>query len=103
MSLLDLTTEIPTNIDTLTRLHAWSGLTLHFLNRGITYKETNDAAGTVDLINTALLEAADRTDRLIIRAAIPINPAFRVDKSNKLWMFAENFSDAQIPTDYRTN
>lgn len=103
MSALNKSTDIPAAINTLERNFAWAGLALHDLNRGVFYKETDDAEGSVPIVTAGIVEAADGTDRLIIRAAIPMNTAWRSNASQKLWMFADDIRDVVIPDAFKVD
>lgn len=103
MSNLVIATDIPTNIDTVERLVAWGSVLLFDLNRGRFYKELDGDNGAVPLITSGIVEAADGTDRLITRIAIPYDPIFRTDKTQKIWMYAQEFAETEIPAAFKTN
>ena len=103
MSALTQSTDIPASINTVERLLAWASLTTHDLNRGLFYKETDDVEGSVPIATAGVVEAADGSDRLIIRVAIPLDTAWRADRSQKLWMFAQEIRDVEIPAAFKVD
>lgn len=98
MTTINITTDIPTDINTLERLAAWALLALHDVNRGLYYKETDFAEGAVPVVSTGVVEAADGTDRLISRIAIPLDTAWRTDGTQSLWMFADDIREVTLPS-----
>ncbi|MEM9448375.1 MAG: hypothetical protein AAGA75_07560 [Cyanobacteria bacterium P01_E01_bin.6] len=100
MSALDLSTQIPPDINTVERLLAWAALLTHDVNRGLFYKETDDSEGSVPVATAGVVEAADGTDRLIIRIALPVDTAWRSDGSQKFWMFTDEIRDVAIPATF---
>jgi hypothetical protein len=89
--------SIPTSIDTLERLLAWSALAGHDLNRGLFYKESDAPDGSVPYISAGVVEAADNSDRLILRAAIEMDPAWRYEQTQGLWMYAKQWREVALP------
>ncbi|NET38619.1 MAG: hypothetical protein F6K19_42610 [Cyanothece sp. SIO1E1] len=103
MTAISQGTDIPSNIDTLERMCAWSALAISNLNARLQYQESQGPAGTLNQASTGILQAADGTTRLIVRIAIPLDPAFETDATQKLWQFAGNVTDAVLPDAYKTN
>lgn len=103
VSTLNQSTDIPPGINSLERLLAWAAVTCHDLNRGVFYKETDDSEGSVPVATAGIVEAADGTDRLIIRFAIPMDTGWRSDSSQKLWMFADEVRDVVIPAAFKVD
>ena len=89
--------DVPSAINTLERMIAWSCLAGHDLNRGLFYKESDAPDGSVPYISAGIVEAADKTDRLIIRAAVEMDPAWRYDQAQGLYMYAREWRDVELP------
>lgn len=101
MSALVIGTQVPTNINTVETMVAWSGLTLAFLNPTLSVLET--ANNSQRMAQAQIFQAADDTYRLLIRASIPLDAAFISDRTKKLWMFAKEASNLVIPAGYSAN
>lgn len=101
MTTITLATSIPTNINTLERLHLWSGYALAFVNPTLGVLETPDRAEKV--AQAAVFQAADNTYRVLLRACLPIDAAFMNDASKKMWMFGQEVSNVAIPPAFTAN
>lgn len=101
MTTLAIATQIPTNINTLERLHIWSGYALAFTNPTLGVLETPDRAEKV--AQAAIFQAADNTYRVLLRACLPIDAAFMTDNSKKMWMFGQEVSNVAIPQAFTVN
>lgn len=101
MSAITLATSIPTNINTLERLHIWSGYALAFVNPTLGVLETPDRAEKAAQV--AVFQAADNTYRVLIRACLPVDAAFMADSSKKMWMFGQEISNVVLPQAFTTN
>lgn len=95
------TADIPSNINTLERLLAWSGYTLAFINPSLGVLETPERAEKV--AQAAIFQAADDTYRLLIRACLPVSSNFMSDKSIKLWQHTNEVSNVVIPANFKAN
>lgn len=101
MSSLNLANQIPNSIVTLEQHAAWSILALARINPNLAVLETEARAELA--VQTGIFRAADETTRLLLRASIELDPAFSSDTSKKLWMFAREFGQTQIPASFTTN
>ncbi|KAM3090541.1 hypothetical protein ACKFKF_34685 [Phormidesmis sp. 146-12] len=101
MTTINLATDIPNSIVTLEQLHAWTSLTLGVLNPTLAVLEAADRAEFV--VQTGVYKVADNTNRLLTRASISLDPSFMSDRSKKLWMFAQEFSNIAIPAGFKDN
>lgn len=101
MTALAITTQIPSQINTLEKLHLWSGLTLANINpaltaiEGVGYTERCAQAGIFYV-------AADNKYRALIRASIQISPDYLAG-GQKLWQYALDLSNTAVPTIFTTN
>jgi len=106
MSLLDLSTDIPSNIASAEQLASWILLTLYSLHRGETYSEAQGNSidsGRAPLVDVSIVTAADGKPRLIARMSVELDPAYLSDASQKVWMFARDFGAVVIPDTFKTN
>lgn len=101
MTAINIATQIPNSIVTIEQLAAWSLLTLSRINPSLAILETDARAELA--IQNGIFTAADETTRLLLRASIELDPAYLSDRSKKLWMFAKEFSQTQIPASFTTN
>ncbi|MGB9774559.1 MAG: glucose-6-phosphate dehydrogenase [Bacteroidota bacterium] len=101
MTSLNLANQIPSNINTLERLHIWSGYALAFVNPSLGVLETPERAEKV--AQAAIFQAADNTYRVLLRACLPVDQSFMNDSSKKMWMFGQEVSNVALPTAFTTN
>lgn len=101
MSAIVLANQIPDDINTMERLHAWSGYALAFMNPNIAILETIDRAEKCAQVAT--FQAADDSYRVLIRACLPINPSYITDRSIKIWQHIEELSNVVLPAGFTTN
>lgn len=92
--------DIPSNIDTLERLHSWSGYALALVNPSIAVLEAPDRAEKV--AQAIIFQAADNTYRHLSRVCLPFSEAYMNDRSQKAWMFAQQISNTQLPAAFKT-
>jgi hypothetical protein len=98
---LNLTTDIPNAIVTLEQLHAWSGLTLARINPSLAILEAENFAQYV--MQSGIFSAADNSNRLLTRASLSLDMNYISDRSKKLWMFVDEFSNVAIPAAFKAN
>lgn len=101
MTTIILASSIPSSIDTLERLHAWSAYALAFINPTIGVLETQDRAEKV--AQAAIFQAADDTYRLLSRDCLPIDNTFTSDRTKKAWMFIKEISNVALPAAFSAN
>ena len=102
MTLIDPTTDIPSEINTLERLAMWSCMALRRVNPTLSVIEiANQPAEKV--AQTALVQADDDTIRFIGRVSIEIPSDYADDNTSKLWTKAKEFSNVQLPEAYKQN
>lgn len=101
MTTLVFANQTPSNINTLERNLAWSGLALAYINPTLGVLETEQRAEKV--AQAAIFQAADNTYRLLIRACLPIDPAFINDRTKKSWMFVNEISNVALPAEFTVN
>lgn len=91
--------DIPNDINTVERLFAWAGLAMGFINPT---KAIVEAAGENPerVMQSFILQADDGTERLILRAALPLNPEWRSDRTNPFWLMVNDIADVDLPAAY---
>ena len=95
MTLFNPSTESPAANDTAEKVLAHIALLLHNLYKGIEYQEARGTqldSGLAPLIDVSFIQAADGTNRMLIRAALEVDPTYVTDQSAKLWNFADRKS-----------
>lgn len=94
--------QIPSNINTLEKLHVWSGLALRALNGA---RSVVEAEGLLPerVAQIPLIETPNDGIRFIVRANIQLDPAYASDKTKKLWEFANEITTGSLPTAFTTN
>lgn len=102
MTTIVLSTDIPTQINTLERLAAWSIMALRRTNPTLSVIEVADQTAE-KVVQSAIIQAADGKIRFVGRVSIEIDPAFAEDNTNKLWTKALEFSNTQLPAAYKVN
>lgn len=101
MTALNVSTQIPSQIQTLEQLHAWSALALFSINpaltviEGVNYTERAAQAGNFWV-------AADAKTRGIYRVSLALDPNY-LSASGKLWTFAQPLSSTALPANFSAN
>ena len=93
------TTQIPNQINTVERLMAWAGLALGFINPT---KAVVEAAGenAERVMQSFVLRADDGTERLIIRASLPLDANWRSNDSQAFWLNVNDLENVDLPAAY---
>lgn len=102
MTALNITTDIPSNINTLEKLAAWVGLALERCNPSAKLLESPDAEPQ-RVAQAVLIRADDATHRMIIRLSLPINSGYAENSTVKFWQNATEIDTVALPTAYKTN
>ena len=102
MSALTIGADIPTNINSVEELVAWSVLLAAYLNGGIQVLEVAGESPQ-PVAQFSLAKAADDTTRLIARVSVKIDPNYVNDRTKKLWEHAMEWSTAAIPSNFKAN
>lgn len=91
--------QIPNQINTVERLLAWAGLALGFINPT---KAIVEAAGenAERVVQTFVLRADDGSERLIVRATLPLDPNWRSDDANAFWLQVTDLENVDLPAAY---
>lgn len=101
MTVINIATDIPSNINTLEKLAAWVGLALSRCNptaKVLEYPNTEPER----LAYTVLLKADDNSHRLVTRLSIPIADNYP-ENTAKFWTNATEMSGTVLPAAFKTN
>ncbi len=102
MTTIDLSTDIPSNINTLERLAAWSIMALRRVNPTLQILETSQT-DPERAAQAAIIQAEDDSIRLIGRMSLEIDGAYTEDNSIKLWMHVQELSNTALPSSFKSN
>lgn len=101
MTALAISTQIPSQINTVEKLHTWSGLVLASVNpsatalEGVGYTERCAQAGIFYV-------AADNKYRALLRHSLQVSPDYLAGGA-KLWTFTQELSNTAIPSIFLAN
>ncbi|MEH2071615.1 MAG: glucose-6-phosphate dehydrogenase [Nostoc sp.] len=101
MTAITLATQIPSQINTLEKLHAWSAMALNACNptltviEGVGYTERAAQQGIYWV-------AADAKYRGIYRVSLQISDTY-LSGGGKLWTYASELSNTAIPSAFTSN
>jgi hypothetical protein len=101
MTALNSATDIPSSVNTVEKLNAWSGLLLANIFpsviaiEGPSYQERAAQANIFYVSN-------DLKYRLITRASIVMSPDHQIGGA-KMWTFAQELGTTAIPAAFRSN
>ena len=96
-----VTSNIPSNINTLEKLHAWSGLALSRINPTLATLEQPGVTGE-RVAQATIFRAADNTVKLVVRCSFGLNEDYDT-ATTKVWESIQVLSATTIPTAYTTN
>lgn len=99
MTAINITTDIPAQINTLERLVTWSIMALRRCNPTLSVTEVADQTSE-KVAQSALIQAGDGKVRFIGRVSIEMSPDYAEDNTNKLWTKAFELSNTELPTAY---
>lgn len=89
--------QIPTSINTVEKLAAWSFMLLHRANATLKIIE---APGVTDYVcQIGIIQADDGTQRLIGRVALELEAGY-AEAGQKLWTQTKVLSEVAIPSGY---
>ena len=100
MTQIDITTDIPSDINTLERLAMWTCMALRRVNLTLSIIEIANAPAE-KAVQTALVLADDNSIRFIGRMSLEIPNDYAEDNSVKLWNKAKELSNTTLPEAYK--
>ncbi len=101
MTVLNIATDIPSQINTVEKLAAWCALTLANVNstmeviEGVGYVERAAQAGIFYV-------AADNKYRLLARLSLQVSPE-HLAGGTKTWTYVQDLSNTAIPATFKSN
>jgi hypothetical protein len=101
MTALTISTQIPTNINTVEKLIAWAALLYTDINPTLKRLESENSNQPVS--TSSITKAYDGTTLLTWRVSIPLASTLYTDTSTKAWQKATENSTIVIPTGYTSN
>lgn len=101
MTALNISTDIPTNINSLEKLAAWVGLALARCNPSLKILENPNVASE-RVAQAVLIKADDNSLRLVVRTSIPIADDYAAN-TQKFWTNAQEFSNTALPAAFKVN
>ncbi|MEH2123073.1 glucose-6-phosphate dehydrogenase [Nostoc sp.] len=101
MTVINIATQIPSQITTLEQLHAWTGMALFRINADTTAIE---GAGYTERVAQCgnFYVAADSKTRLITRTSLEVSPDY-LSATGKPWMFVQPLSNTALPSSFSSN
>ena len=102
MTAIDITTDIPSNINTLERLAMWAIMALQRVNPTKQVIEQSNVEPE-NVAQNAIFQASDDTIRFFGRVSIEVDPSYAEDNSVKIWIKAKDLSNTELPASFKTN
>lgn len=90
MTQINIATDIPSSIDTVEKLHAWSGSCLHTLNPELSATEGVDNIQRVATCNPYYISSSN-LHRLIVRSSLELDNAVFTN-GKKIWQNVKEIS-----------
>ena len=100
MTAIDITTDIPSQINTLERLAMWACMSLRRVNPTLSVIEVPDSPSE-KVAQTALIQADDGSIRFVGRLSIELQSDYAEDNTTKLWTKAQEFSNTVLPEGFK--
>jgi hypothetical protein len=101
MTALNIATDIPTNINTVEKLHVWSGNILHNLYPEISVAEGESYTQRGAQSNAYYIASAN-LHRQITRTSIELDNGFSIGAS-KPWSYAKDIGNKSLTADMKAN
>ena len=94
--------QIPSDIDTVEELFAWTVLILDN-QAGIVEIKENDNQLPVNAVEAAILRVADNSKRFVGRVSLQLDPNYAQDNSVKIWKHIQPIVNTAIPQSFTLN
>lgn len=101
MTAINITTDIPSQINTLEKLAAWAGLALARCNPSARLLEDPNAFPQ-RICETVMVKADDNTLRLVVRLSLPVADG-HAEATTKFWESINVVSDTVLPAAFKSN
>lgn len=96
-----LPANIPSAIATLEELAVWVSLALGTVNPNAVLLETQTTSE--NRVQVSHFNSFAKTRECQIRLTVPMDPSYDSDRSQKLWMFAQEISTTALPAAFTVN
>lgn len=94
--------DLPDGINTVEKVHLWSGILLQHLNPDLTVIETGGQLDRAVLCAPWFISAANPPNwRIITRSSIQVNSNWQ--RGGKLWSYALELGSGSIPSEFKSN
>lgn len=93
--------DIPSNCNTLEKIHAWSGIALARLNPNAKILQNPDASPT-RVVDTVLIKADQGGYRFVIQSSLPVRDSYP-ESPTKFWENITEVDTVALPTAYKSN
>jgi hypothetical protein len=100
MTTINPAVDIPASVNTLTKLHIWSGLALQFHYNSIEAVEGPGITERVIQVGSFFIPSENKY-RILTRASIELTPAFLVGGA-KQWTYAQNFGSTALDNSFKS-
>jgi len=90
--------NMPASVNTVEKVALWSLGILYQLHKNSRYQES-EAAPLVPFLTAQDGLAADKSERIIFRASLPLSDTWR-QQTTKFWQEGQEISNAAIPTSF---
>lgn len=99
MVAFNVSTDLPTNLQTVEQVAAWALSVLYALHKSDVYPELDNSPLT-PIITGQKGMAADETERVIYRISLPLAADYETS-SNPLWEDVQAYSSAVVPARFK--
>lgn len=93
--------SIPSGITTLEEIFVWTAMALTQVNPTLKILESENVNEFAAV--TQVFKSGDGSERILVRATIPLDPAYRTDRTVKFWIHAQELSNTALPAAYTSN
>lgn len=101
MTAINPATDIPSSVNTIEKLAAWAVLALARCNPDAKILEI-PGQPSVEVALATLLKASDGSIRYVVRASLPVNPAYG-ETAAKFWNNITDVSTTALPAAFKVN
>lgn len=93
---------IPPGITTLEQLKVWVDTAFYTIAGAKSYLEIYGLPEE-KMFNYNIVNTDDKKIRNVVRSGVSLNPAFLVDGTQKIWMFAEEITTVALPAEFQAD
>lgn len=100
MTTINAATDIPSSVNTLTKLHLWSGLALQYHYNTLEAIEGPGITERVIQVGSFFIPSENKY-RVLLRASIELTPAYLIGGA-KQWTYAQNFGATALDSSFKS-